>query len=402
MVFSFFKPKKSSGGKTPGPVSASADPPANASAQPNGETAEAEVWDSIMHPNGGHGIEVFEETDLYTETAEHAAILFANGQFDATRSMLESATQNNNEPGALKLWAMLFDLLRVQGEQEAFEALCLEFTHVCELSPPSWGLGQVARGGQDNHHQTADAVVLQGAISGDDAVFDILSQSLSKGEARTLDMHRLVGLDSEASAKLASILRQVRRSDLAWGLLAAETLAKRLAKRTVSGVMVDESQWLLELELLQFLGWEEQFENKAVDYAVTFEVSPPAWEPPKSASAVPWDGSGTQLMEDDGMTTTAINSETLSLDTPMPTALEGEILQGRLDHIENQLLPGKECKLDFSRVTRLDFTSAGALATLLQSAKTGPVIISHVNRLVAELLHVMGVDKIARIELAKY
>ena len=35
---------------------------------------------------------------------------------------------------------------------------------------------------------------------------------------------------------------------------------------------------LLLLELLQRLGTQEEFEEWPVDYAVTFELSPPSWE----------------------------------------------------------------------------------------------------------------------------
>jgi ABC-type transporter Mla MlaB component len=355
---------------------------------------ESEIWDSVTRPNGDYGIEVFEESDPYMEIAEHAAILFANGQYDTTRSTLESVVKGNNDPGAVKLWAMLFDLLRVRGEQAAFESLSLEFARICELSPPAWSLEMEAEGGDDASQQAAGIAVLQGAVSGDAAVFDGLLQALSKGESRSLDMRRLIGLDSEASAKLAKILQQARRRDLAWGLLAAEALATRLAERTVAGHAQDEAQWLLVLELFQFLGWEEQFEDKAVDYAVTFEVSPPAWEPPKTMPAI---------QEEEGEAAPAVADDVLTLDpTLFTTVLEGEILQGKLDDVERLLVPGMECRLDFSRVQRIDFVSAGALASLLKTSKAGPVTIVHANRLVAELLRVMGVDQIARVEVARH
>ena len=41
--------------------------------------------------------------------------------------------------------------------------------------------------------------------------------------------------------------------------------------------------WLLKLETLRFLGEQQQFEDLAIEYCVTYEVSPPSWEPmPKS------------------------------------------------------------------------------------------------------------------------
>jgi ABC-type transporter Mla MlaB component len=413
MVLSFFKSKKDSDEKgsvqmpvnsmvTPAGVSVKLTPPTSAPTPSN--APQTESWDTITRTNGSYGIEVFEENDPYTEIAEHAAILFANGQYDTARSTLESVIKGNGDPGAVKLWAMLFDLLRIRKEKRAFESLSLEFARVCELSPPAWSLDPEAEESNnnennDNDQQAAGIAVLQGAISGDAPVFDGLLQALSKGESRGLDMRRLIGLDSEASAKLAKILQQARRRDLAWGLFAAEALAKRLAERTIAGQAQNEPQWLLMLEIFQFLGWEEQFEEKAMDYVVTFEVSPPAWEPPKTAPAIQEENQKAALV-------VANDDDVLTLDpvllTNITPGLEGEILQGKLDDVKRLLVPGKECRLDFSRVQRVDFVSAGALATLLKSVKTGPISIVHANRLVAELLRVMGVDQLAHIEVIKY
>ena len=397
MVLSFFKSKKDSGERMPVqmPVNVMVTP-AGTSVKMSDAVApvaqETVGWDTITRPNGDYGIEVLEESDPYTEIAEHAAILFANGQYDTARSTLESVIRGNNEPGAVKLWAMLFDLLRIRGEQKAFDTLSLEFARICELSPPAWSLEQEADEEDDNSQQAAGIAVLQGAVSGDAAVFGGLFQALSKGESRTLDMHRLIGLDAEASAKLAKILQQARRRDLAWGQLASEAQAEKLAGRTVAGQAKDEGQWLLVLELFQFLGWEEQFEDKAVDYAVTFEVSPPAWEPPKTTPAMQEESKDAPSDDD-----------VLTLDPALfTTVLEGEILQGRLDDVEHLLVPGEECHLDFARVQRVDFVSAGALASLLKTTKAGPITIVHANWLVAELLHVMGVDQIAKIEVARH
>jgi anti-anti-sigma regulatory factor len=349
---------------------------------------QEEDWDldfsmASTQPNGGYGIEVHEETDPFAEIAEHAAILYANGQDEAARSTLESIIHENRDPGAVKLWAMLFDLLRIKGDRAAFDALGLEFARICELSPPSWNTGD---GGarKKTPSATAGLVVLQGVVAGDDPVFDNLMQALTDGGPRTLELGRLAGLDVEASAKLAKLLQQARRRGLAWSITSAEGLVARLAKRTVMGQAQEEPLWLLLLELYQYLGWEAQFEEKAVDYAVTFEVSPPSWEalrvPPAAREPVQ-DEAGSE---------------------GEAAMLEGEILQGNLGEVSAHLKQGEECHLDFSRVTRVDFVSAGALANLLKTAGAGPVVIYHPNRLVAELMRVMGVDQLARVELSKY
>ena len=397
MVFSFFKksgekmperaPARPKGEALPSAAPAAAPAPVT---EPEAPAAQGEEWDldfsmASTQPNGSYGIEVHEETDPFAEIAEHAAILYANGQDDAARTTLESVIHDNGDPGAVKLWAMLFDLLRLRGERAAFDALGLEFARVCELSPPSWNTGGGA-GRKKIPLAATGLVALQGVVAGDDVVFDTLMQALTEGSPRTLELGRLAGLDSEAGAKLAKLLHQARRRGLAWSVSGAEGLVARLAKRTVMGLAQEEPLWLLLLELYQYLGWEAQFEEKAVDYAVTFEVSPPSWEAVRTAVAAPAAEPAPEDAEEEGEA----------------AVLEGEILQGNLKEVSAHLKQGEECHLDFTRVTRLDFVSAGALANLLKTAGAGPVVIYHPNRLVAELMRVMGVDQLARVELSKH
>jgi hypothetical protein len=59
--------------------------------------------------------------------------------------------------------------------------------------------------------------------------------------------------------------------------------------------------WLLALELLQWSNDRAAFEDRAVDFAVTFELSPPSWEPPvplprpRSATAADAGGDGAAI-----------------------------------------------------------------------------------------------------------
>lgn len=401
MVLSFFR---KSGNKTPerveakpkvvpkatpvvppssvGPLSRAPGPKSKPPANPD-EDWDLEFSLATTEPNGGYGVEIHEGLDTFSEVAEQVAILYANGQDEAARVTLESMIQDNNETGALKLWRMLFDLFRAQGNRPAFEALGLQFARVCELSPPAWGVEVIED--EASSDPVAGSVVLQGVLSGDDPVFDVLSKALKVGESQSLDFGRLAGLDNEGSTKLAKLLHQARRHHLGWVLSGAAGFAERLANRTVAGQAQEEALWELLLELYQYLGWEALFEEKAVDYAVTFEVSPPSWE----------GGPVSEEQASQLSTETAVKEEVLC-------QLAGEMLQGDLRGVGQYLEKGEDCRLDFSKVTRLDFTSAGALVSLLSNAGAKSVVIYHPNRLVAELMRVMGVDQLAKIEISKH
>jgi len=336
--------------------------------------------------NGGYGVEILEDSDPYTEVGEHAAIAYANGQNAMAQSTLEGAIQDNSDPGALKLWHMLFDLFRMTGNQAAFDALGAEFARTCELSPPSWDVEQASPKGKGKPGLSG-LVALQGVLSNTNPALEILRKALVNKEPRRLDLGRLAGIDPDGAEALAEILTKARRLDLAWGLSHADSQTDRLAVRLSSEQLAGQKSgvglWQLLFELYHFSGRVEDFEEKAVDYAVAFELSPPSWEPPKTPPAIPDAAAGVEGESE-----------------AEPARLEGALLQGNMDSVQRLLKKGEENRLDFSGVSRVDFASAGALVAILRDA--GHVTIVHPNRLVAELLRVMGVDQVAKVELTRY
>ncbi|MDR1646431.1 MAG: hypothetical protein LBR88_00080 [Zoogloeaceae bacterium] len=342
--------------------------------------------DDTFYSGGSYGIEIQEESDIYTDMAEHAAMSYAAGQDSVARGTLQSIVKGNADPAALKLWAMLFDLLRLMGERDAFNALGLEFAQTCELSPPSWDMFDNKVADTEN---VGDAdpgyVMVQGALVGDDPLFTRLLEAMSGGGICQINFGRLAGLDGEAAVKLAKLLNQARRRKLGWTLEGAEGLATRLVKRTVAGMRQNESLWVLLLELYQYLGKAAEFEEKSLDYAITFEVSPPSWEGIGAAAPVRQGGGP------------------LRQDTPKPAApvLSGELLEGKVDAVKALLKPGAECRLDFSQIPRVDFDSAVALKNLVAGSRAS-VLVFHPNRMVAEILRMAGVDQVAKVELSKH
>jgi len=70
---------------------------------------------------------------------------------------------------------------------------------------------------------------------------------------------------------------------------------------------VDPVYWMLRLEALRLAHRPDQFDEVAIDYCVTFEVSPPSWENSRCKA---------QLVGG-----SAQNTQTLSLSANKPVAL---------------------------------------------------------------------------------
>lgn len=331
-------------------------------------------------------IEVEHDVDPVQVNIEQAAVLFANGQDAAARSILEYAARSSSGSDAERLWRMLLDLMQVLDDRPAFEKLGLEFAQTCETSPPTWREAAPVPVATVSNEPT---VVLQGVLTGSDAPdFVKLRQALARKQAFHIDFGKLASCDDEAAGVLSELLHGARQHKLGITLDGADGFLGRLEKRLVVGLQEHLAAWLLVLELYQSLDCQQQFEDKAVDYAITFEVSPPSWEtvtvpkkapPPKPAASL--------SLVDDG----AIHY------------LSGEIKNCRFDDLAAFLELHDQPLIDMSRVKRLDFFSAGLLRNLLEPCKRAgkEVVLRHPHHLVAELLGIIGVTELARVIVAK-
>ena len=93
-----------------------------------------------------------------------------------------------------------------------------------------------------------------------------------------LDTARVQDVDEEGARMLTEALVKVRRSGHRVAMINATHLRDLLAPRVIPGTAALPEQWLLYLETLQQLGDEAAFEEFAIQYAVTFEQSPPSWD----------------------------------------------------------------------------------------------------------------------------
>lgn len=330
-------------------------------------------------------IEVDHDMDPVQAEIEHAAVLFANGQDSAARAVLESSARAHGGADAERLWRMLLDLMQVLGDRAAFEQLGEEFASACETSPPAW------RAASDKAPVAAAgprAIVLQGVIASADAPeFAEMRAALEKKEAMRLDLGRLASCDDAAAGVLCELLRLARKQGINLSVEEADGLLGRLEKRLVVGQPEAADTWFLLLELYQRLGRQDAFEEKAVDYAVTFEVSPPSWEPikaPPPARPAP-------------LAPILAGADDIHF-------LSGELKNSRFDEVKAFLELQDRPVLDFLHVKRLDFFSAGLLRNLIEPYKRQgkEVIIRNPHHLVAELMGIVDLPSVARIVVPKY
>lgn len=335
-------------------------------------------------------IEVEDGATEMPSVIEEGAILFANGQAEQALASLEAAlTGEGLGAWQLQVWLMLFDALQHLGQKARYEERALEFVVKFERSAPAWTdapkpekAPAVMRTGGAAH------VGLSGTLSAASAnALEQLRKMADKQPKLRVDFAKLQGVDDDGCRLLHDVLvalkkgkKQVYFSGEAQGL-------KLLRERAKPGdPTVNQAVWQVLLELYQQLGMQDEFEEAAVDFAVTYEVSPPSWEAPPPKTGPPPEA---EPSEADAAPTDAYY-------------IEGDVA-GSNDTLFSELATYAESAnpivIDMSRTRRVDFVNAGKLLNTLEKLKTSDraIVIRGVGEMVAALLAVMRITKIARV-----
>lgn len=406
MVFSLFgkkppaapaKPaaKKAPAKKAPEPARPAARlEPAQAAPEPKEELESLDFTSPgaiEVHEDHEANIEIRESVASAHPAVEEAAILYANGQDEAALASLEEAVAADNPgPGNDQTWAMLFDLYQLMEKREAFERRALEYSVKFEKSPPTWIETRsqpinpaLITGGQA-------CVAFSGALgeAADKQIKQLEKLAAGNPMAR-VEFTRVQDVDVLGADMLLKAMRAARKAKCELVMTGADRFAELLKSRIETGRREGEALWLLLLELYQQMGEQEPFEEWALNYAITFEVSPPSWEnrpAPKKAAAA---------------------AQAAATAEPEVFPLAGEMFSAGSDAFR-QLIDFStnhdHVVIDCSALKRMDFVSAGMfLNTLTNLQVTGKAVtIRRPNQLIWGLFGVLGIDQVAQVERRKF
>ncbi len=219
---------------------------------------------------------------------EEAAIRFANGDVaGAEAALLAILRQDPVPPAHAEAWAALFDLYRAANMQDRFDTEAIDFAGRFGRTAPAWfsipdqaGLPPVrpvpsGATGQGGVFTWACPVTLGvAAVTG-------LHTALQLRAPATVQIgwSSLGVLDIAAIQGLGGILEAWADQPVQLVFADVEHLEALLKSRTVSGdTTVHPDWWRLRLTLLRILQSQDTFDMVALEYCITYEVSPPAWQ----------------------------------------------------------------------------------------------------------------------------
>src|SRR5436305_1370418 len=221
---------------------------------------------------------------------DEAVIAFANADFEMCEQALGSLTSTSgSRAGHAETWLVLFDLYRAIGQQNKFESLALDYAQQFGWSAPQWfslpKLVAEAASAEDKPR----AARVEGQVGwvcpefiDADAVGKLRSQTLQMPLPWVFDWGALRNIDAEACARMRELFRAWIGQELDIRWLHGERLFTVLGDAAPTGVRdADPAYWQLRLDALRMANRPDQFDEAAIDYCVTYEVSPPSWEPAK-------------------------------------------------------------------------------------------------------------------------
>jgi ABC-type transporter Mla MlaB component len=355
---------------------------------------------------------------------EEAAILFANGDDAGAEAGLLALLA----PGALRVghidtWLTLFDLYRATGEQEKFETAALKFLERFDRSAPQWFCLPDMLKAMSNprekaaHGATTDWICP--SVVGLQTVAALNAAMARKPMPWRLDWKNLKTIDVSALEPLLKVFTTWVTQPVQLQFLCAAQLQQVLLAATPSGEReIDQNWWQLRLQALRVMNLPDDFELAALDFCISYEVSPPAWERARSVCTL-MDAEGnaeesqtligeavhsnlpvsTIMGSDDstlGPQSAQMGQHLLSVE--LSGHIQGDAV-GVLDKLEAQLGGAGSVQIGCTKLIRVDFSAAGMLLNWVSASQTEhrQVKFSDVNRLVAAFFNVIGITEYARV-----
>ncbi|MEO8013222.1 STAS domain-containing protein [Polaromonas sp.] len=364
------------------------------------------------------------ESIVHDAELEEAAILFANGDdAGAEAGLLEILRPGASHADHVHAWLALFDLYRATGEQRKFEAAALEFAGHFNRSAPQWFslpemVKALAQPGETPSHERMVADWICPSVLSAQSM-SVLNTALARSPMPwRLDWSYLKTIEAAALEPLYKVFSNWAGQPVQLRFLGDAQLQKVLHDATPSGERATESKWwLLRMEMLRVIHRPDDFELTALDFCVTYEVSPPSWEVARCDYKSLDDegdamGRATIIGEP---TTETVYSTLMEFDADseadllssmsirfLTVDLSGQIqgdAVGVLERLDASLTGANRMQISCAKLIRVDFSAAGMLLNWVSAmrAENRFVEFSEVNRLIAAFFNVIGIVEYAKV-----
>lgn len=373
-------------------------------------------------PLSGLGVDI--DVDVQVNEIVHdpeldeAVMAFANADYaQAETALLQLTTPTGPRARHAETWLVLFDLYRAIGQQQRFETLATDYALQFGSSAPQWMslpklvADSLAEDRPKASRQAGDAGWFCPQVMEPAAVAQLRDAVLQMPLPWVLDWSDLKRVEPEAARSLVALFRSWagQRVDMQW--LAGDQLLSVLTQAGPTGeASADPAFWLARLEALRLANRADHFDDVAIDYCVTYEVSPPAWEPARCSLKL-FDSElstrGPSLSRMSGLSTSFVDSSLVdSAGTVQVGSVElsGQMVgdqSGVLRDLDGDLASAAVVNVSCARLIRVDFVAAGDLLNwVIIKHRQGRVVqFIDAHRLVALFFGAMGISEHAKVRV---
>lgn len=396
MARDFLRPAANTGNPALAPAPNSTQPVAPAAAAAPAKAKPADVLDPGTDAFLGSMDAIEINTAGAGSVIDETAILFANGQMDPAEATLRSGIDADNiGQNRQTAWLMLFEIVNQRGDSASFEQLTMQYSLRFENSCPAWMDYSKAHGTPAPVAEASGPAVALPAVIDAQIVrtLEQLKALAAQHAALTLDMSAAKSIDLVGAELLLRVVNAFKRSNHELTVVGAEQLLTPLQGCLESGRRdASDAAWMLLLEVQRLLGRQAEFEETGIQYCITYEVSPPSWEPAplslktRQAAAKPAAAPAEPVIG--------------PLDWRGVIEGEGEPFFGRL------LIEARSSKhlfVDCLLLRRMAFSTATALLGVLMKLQASGVRVDFrsVNPLVAALFHLLGITAVAGVQVRR-
>jgi hypothetical protein len=354
---------------------------------------------------------------------DEAVIAFANADFDqCERAIVALTAATGRRATHVETWLARFDLYRATGQHDKFEALALDYAQRFGLSAPQWYslprlvadavAAQTPRpavrppgGAEAEAEPAAPAGWVCPALLDSEALARLRAQSLQMPLPWVLDWSALERVEPDAAAHLSVLLRHWASQPLTMHWRQGERLLAVLAAQSPTGLRdADPAFWVTRLDVLRLANQPDQFDETAIDYCVTYEVSPPSWERARCTLHFT-DAAGAAAAAGEASTSffeSSVLDEVDGVGRLAQVDLSGQLLGAigtTLEQLDAQIGDAHHLQVNCARLIRVDFLAAGDLLNwvLAKRAQGRDVSFVDMHRLVGLFFGAMGINEHARV-----
>jgi hypothetical protein len=375
---------------------------------------------STVDLGGGERVEISEV--VHDEALDEAVIAFAGGDFAGCEKALQSLVGARGERRDHdETWMVLFDLYRAIGQQTKFETVTMEYVERFHRSAPQWfslpkQLAEATKKPESGKSISGGIGWVCPSNLDSDAVARLDALSMQLPSPWVMDWTALTSVDVEGASRLLELFIGWSSQPLSLSWIAGDKLFSVLHELAPTGVRdADPVYWMLRLEALRLAHRPDQFDEVAIDYCVTFEVSPPSWENARCKAQLIGTTQNTQTLSLSVVgeaTTSFMDTSMIAEDVSTPASqvqitsveLAGQLsgdLAELLARLTKQVGDSRVIRISCALLMRVDFVAAGDLLNwVAQRHAEGREIVFHeTHRLVALMFGAMGINETARVQL---